>query len=70
MTVQRLIMDLKVGQSLTIDGGIVVTLEAKSGQLAKLRFEHRGADIRRTPDRRSEPRSEYPGRRATDVSAA
>lgn len=63
---QTLFMDLKVGESLTIDGGITVTLEQKSGQLAKLRFQHKGADIRRLPDRRSAPREGQSGRRATD----
>lgn len=46
MTTRTLFKDLKVGQSLSIDGGrIVVTLEQKSGQLAKLKFVHDGASI-------------------------
>lgn len=32
-------IDLRPGESLTIGGMVVVTLEAKSGQLARLSFE-------------------------------
>lgn len=40
MSKKSLYVDLKVGQSMTIDGGrIVITLEAKSGQRAQLRIE-------------------------------
>lgn len=63
---KTLLMDLKVGESLQI-GGVVLTLEQKSGQRAKLRFSHEGVDIRRVPDRRNEPREASPGRRSTDV---
>lgn len=50
MTKRSLLKDLKVGQSLYIDGGrIVITLEHKSGQLAKLRFVHDGASIESSP---------------------
>jgi hypothetical protein len=44
---KTLSMDLKVGESVCIDGGVTITLEKKSGQLAKLRFSHEGVDIRR-----------------------
>lgn len=49
---RTLLMDIKVGQSLSIDGGrIVITLEEKSGQRAKLRFVHEGVPIERvSPD--------------------
>lgn len=40
---RTLSMDVKVGQSLSIDGGrLVVVLDHKSGQRAKLRFIHQG----------------------------
>ena len=45
MTVQRLFIDLKVGETLTIDSNTVITLEAKSGQLARLKVEHQGANL-------------------------
>lgn len=36
-------MDVKVGESLSIDGGrLVVVIDRKSGQRAKLRFIHQG----------------------------
>lgn len=55
---QRLFMDLKVGGTLTIDG-TTVTLEQKSGQLARLRIEHAGAKVEYTgPERRKHPRPE------------
>lgn len=45
---RSLLMDVKVGQSLSIDGGrIVLTVEEKSGQRIKLRFVHDGATIAR-----------------------
>jgi hypothetical protein len=48
---KTLFMDLKVGQTLSIDGGrFFITLEEKSGQRAKLRFVHDGAVIDRAPD--------------------
>jgi pyruvate kinase len=41
-------MDVKVGQSLSIDGGrIVLTVEEKSGQRVKLRFVHDGVTVER-----------------------
>ena len=64
---KSLLMDLKVNESICIDGGITVTLEQKSGQRVKLRFEHQGSDIRRVPDRRAEARNDGPGRRVTDA---
>lgn len=40
---RSLSMDVKVGESLCIDGGrLVVVIEHKSGQRAKLRFIHSG----------------------------
>jgi hypothetical protein len=65
-TTRTLLMDLKVNESVTIDGGMVITVEQKSGQRIKLRFEHQGADIRRLPDRRDDVREATPGRRADD----
>lgn len=39
MAKKSLFLDLKIGQSISIDGGrIVVSLEEKSGQRAKLKF--------------------------------
>lgn len=39
MSKKTLLMDLRVGESLTLDGGrVVVTLQEKSGQRAKLRL--------------------------------
>jgi len=45
-----LLMDLKVGQSLSLDGGrIVLSLEEKSGQRVKIRFvTDDGISIERT----------------------
>ena len=42
-------MDVRVGESLSIDGGrVVITVEAKSGQRARLTFTHAGdATVRR-----------------------
>lgn len=55
---QRLFMDLKVGHSLTIDG-TTVTLEQKSGQLARLKIEHVGAKVVYTgPELRKLPRTD------------
>lgn len=49
-------MELKVGESLTIDG-TTVTLEPKSGQRARLRIEHVDAKVEYTgPERRKQPR--------------
>jgi len=49
MTKRTLFMDVKVGQSLYIDGArIVITLEDKSGRLAKLKIVHEGASVERT----------------------
>lgn len=57
---QRLFVDLKVGGTLTIDGA-TVTLEQKSGQLARLRVEHVGAKVEYTgPERRKAPRPTPP----------
>jgi hypothetical protein len=64
---KQLFMDLKVNESVRIDGGITVTLEKKSGQQARLRFDHDNSDIRRVPDRRAQARDESQGRRSTDV---
>lgn len=51
---RTLFMDVKVGESVSLDGGrVTITLEHKSGQLAKLRFEHDGANIRRVEPARS-----------------
>jgi hypothetical protein len=48
MVMRSLLMDVKVGQTLSIDGGrIFITLEEKSGQRAKLRFVHSDASIER-----------------------
>jgi hypothetical protein len=66
MSTKRLLMDLKVGQSLTIGEGVTITLEQKSGQLAKLCIQHNGVEVRRVPDRRAEVREGSPGRRLTD----
>lgn len=55
---QRLFMDVKVGGTLTIDG-VTVTLEQKSGQLARLKIEHVGAKVAYSgPERRKQPRAE------------
>lgn len=43
MTRRTLMMDVKVGETLSIDGGrLTVTLEHKSGQRARLCFQHAG----------------------------
>ncbi len=49
MTKKTLSMDIKVGESVSIDGGrVVLTLEAKSGQRARLTFQHESdVDVRR-----------------------
>lgn len=49
MSKKSLSMDVKVGQSVAIDGGrVILTVESKSGQLARIRFEHvDGVDVRR-----------------------
>jgi hypothetical protein len=58
---QRLFMELKVGQSLTIDENTVITLESKSGQLARLKVEHQGAKVAYAgPERRKSPRPADP----------
>lgn len=46
-----LTMDVRVGESVAIDGQrIVITVESKSGQLARLRFDHdKTADVQRLP---------------------
>lgn len=54
----RLFIDLKVGETLTIDG-TTVKLEQKSGQLARLKIEHVNAKVEYTgPERRKMPRPE------------
>lgn len=59
--VQRVFMELKVGQALTIDGNTVITLESKSGQLARLKVEHRGAKVAYVGlERRNQPRPADP----------
>lgn len=67
---RTLLMDVKVGESLTIDGGrIVVTVEEKSGRRVKLRFVHDDAKIERVDLARPEP--EPVGRaRATGAAQA
>lgn len=51
---KTLVMDVKVNESVSIDSGkIVITLEQKSGQLARLKFVHEGADIKRVEPARS-----------------
>lgn len=58
---QRLFVDLKMGGSLTIDGNTIITLEAKSGQLARLKVEHQGANVTYAgPERRKAPRPADP----------
>lgn len=55
---QRLFKDMKVGGTLTIDG-VTVTLEQKSGQVARLRIEHAGAQVTYSgPERRKLTRDE------------
>jgi hypothetical protein len=66
VTTKRLMMDVKVGESIQLGDGITITLEQKSGQLAKLCIQHNGVDVRRLPDRRSVARQGSPGRRLTD----
>ena len=42
-TRESLIIDVRVGESISIDGGrVVMTLKEKSGQRAKLHFSARG----------------------------
>lgn len=58
--IQRLFVDLKPGGTLTIDG-TVITFEAKSGQLARLKVEHQGAKVAYAgPERRKAPRPAGP----------
>lgn len=49
MTKKTLSMDIKVGESVSIDGGrVLLTLEAKSGQRARITFQHESdVDVRR-----------------------
>lgn len=55
---RTLYMDVKVGEVLSIDGGrVLITLEEKSGQRAKLRFEHAGVQV----ERRQHPRGPATG---------
>ena len=50
MNKQTLLTDVKVGETLYLDGGrIAITLDHKSGQRAKLRIVHQGATVSRTP---------------------
>jgi pyruvate kinase len=47
---KTLLMDVKVGQTVSIDdGNIIFTIEEKSGQRVKIRFVHHGAVIERAP---------------------
>jgi hypothetical protein len=63
----RLVFDLRMGESLVLEGGLTVTLQQKSGQLAKLCFESTDPmQIQRQGERRSAPREGFPGRRSTD----
>lgn len=58
MPMRSLLMDVKVGQSLSIDGGrIVLTVEEKSGQRVKLRFVHDGITVERVSQSMPAPRS-------------
>lgn len=60
MTRRTLMMDVKVGETLSIDGGrLIVTLEHKSGQRAKLRFVHAG-DVTVTHGTPGEPKPPNP----------
>lgn len=36
------VTDVRVGESLEISGPVTLTLEQKSGQLARMRFQHDG----------------------------
>ena len=63
----RLVMDLRIGDTLELEGGIKVTLQQKSGQLAKLCFERdEPMQIKRQPERRAQARESNPGRRSSD----
>ena len=43
MAKRQYVTDLRVGESLEIsDGPVTLTVQAKSGQLARLKFEHDG----------------------------
>lgn len=83
---RSLLIDLKVGESLYIDGErIVLTLEQKSGQRAKLRFVHEDASIDRSapveppapvlkaapapPERRQRPRGADMAKLGTRIAA-
>ncbi len=56
MTKRTLLMDVKVGESLSIDGGrIVITIEEKSGQRVKCRIVHEDATIERARKPAPEP---------------
>jgi hypothetical protein len=64
---KTLLMDLKVGESISIDGGrVVITLEEKSGQRIKLRCVHEGVPI----DRRAKPRAEPDRRQGAGAAQA
>lgn len=58
---RALSMDVRVGDSIAIDGGrVVITVEAKSGQRARLRLRfEQGVDVRREPQQ--SPASAAPG---------
>lgn len=50
MTAKSLLTDVKVGESLLIDGGrITITLEHKNGQRCKLRIVHKDAVVTHAP---------------------
>lgn len=56
---KTLLMDVKVGQSISIDGGrVMITLEEKSGQRVKIRFVHDGAQIDRAEASEAPPAAE------------
>lgn len=50
MDKRSLLKDVKVGDSLSFDGGrLLITLEAKSGQRVKLRIVHQGVNVETLP---------------------
>lgn len=51
MARKSLAMDIRVGESIAIDGGrVVITLDAKSGRRARVTFTHESdVDVRRKP---------------------
>lgn len=76
MAKRTLYKDLRVGKTLSLDGGrIRITLEAKSGQLAKLKIEHEGVlvedagDPSATPDQQHRPAGAAQARLGIKVAA-